>query len=806
MEIIESNKTTSIDNKIVNNDSDATVLKNMSRISNLKQEAKNIIDQISEVVRVIDPDHSILNECLSTQESFDEDQMIISVVGEFSRGKSCFLNSLLGEKVLKEADMPTTATITKLRYGEKPKMIVKFKDGKEKYIPEDNEPDIDPREFPTKLSDYTSELSKEFGGDKGKVSELIREVVCEYPNKVLKTGITIVDTPGVKALVSGHQEMTEEQVKKSNAAICLFSCDQVEGNAGEIEFLKFVKNEMGGNPDKLLYLANKIYKAQESVNKNQSDGRNYLEEKEFYIEKFRLTIQKHIGINKEEINIFGYDSEWSISQDENLKEKGGFYQVTNFIDQVLTSDKQLIASQLNDPLHRTQRLQNRAKEIVEKRLEQINNPQDLESLNKNLEEFKEKEDALKIQMESKVNNLITNLKQIKGSIDKRFNDEIVLAIKNFRTEDLGKLISSVTNKKDYEISLEKIKNFDHDIKEIIDDLLTNNFKKELENKLKEYGESVFGEISQMNYFNQDDINDLINQVNTELNLDNKFGYGELAEFEDLMNIFEKKKEETEQKIFELQNELPFKATQAEKINKQIQALEDQKRVYEFKIQSSSQPEPIQKKKVEYKDVPRQGILGYFFGEKWNYTVTEREEYFEYDDSNVTQFQDTMKDFNNKISSMNKQISDLRSNSIDLKVTDIEIQKNQRILDNLISKEKEAQKKIDAYWSTVRQRLDLEVPSRLNKLKNRLNNIKTNKIDKVLETVSKNISEITNQKIQSKLDDVTREISRLIDDKQKGEQDLEKNKNLIKGVANNLEKIDISINQLEQKITDLITKG
>lgn len=780
------------------------ILQNTAKINDLKQEAKNIISQIADTVQIIDAQHSLIDECASTQEGFEQEEMVISVVGEFSSGKSCFLNSLLGEKVLTEADMPTTATITKLKYCEKPRMIVKFKDNKEKYLPEDNQVDLDPKEFPSELKEYTSELSKKFGGDDHRVSELIKEVICEYPNKILKEGITIVDTPGVQALVSGHKEMTEEQVKKSNAAICLFSCEKVGGALGEIEFFNFVKKTMGEKPNKLLFIANKMYKAQESVDKKQSEGRNYLEQKNHYIEKFKNSIQTHIGINRDEINIFGYDSEWSFSNDEHLKEKGGFYQVTHFIDQVLTSDQQIIESHLNDPLQRTKRLRDKAKEIVDKRLEQLNTPQDLESLNKNLEEFKEKEDALKVQMESKVNNLIANLKQIEHTLDKRFNEEIITAIKDFQQDKLNSIIGSVINKKNYQIALEQIKDFDHQIKEIIDDFLSNNFQKELENKLKEYGESIFNEISQTNYFNKDDIESLIEQINIDLNIDNKFGFGELSEHENIMKSFEKKKEEVENNIFKLQSELPFKTSKSEEINRQIKALEEQKRIWVSKIQNTPEPLPKQIKKVKYKEVKKQGILGYWFGKDWDYTVTEPEEYYDEDDTNVKKYERTMDDYHNKITNITKQISSLESDKSGLNDTSIKIQQNNQILNNLLSKQNEAQKNLDDYWLTVRQRLTSEVPSRLRKLKNKLNNLKTNKIDKVLKTISVDISKITNEKIQNRLDDVVREINRLKEDKQKTEQELNSSKKLVEESIIKLEDIDININKLEQNILELLS--
>lgn len=47
----------------------------------------------------------------------------IAVVGEFSRGKSTFINSLLGKDILPIGDLPTTALLTRIRYNSKERMI-----------------------------------------------------------------------------------------------------------------------------------------------------------------------------------------------------------------------------------------------------------------------------------------------------------------------------------------------------------------------------------------------------------------------------------------------------------------------------------------------------------------------------------------------------------------------------------------------------------------------------------------------------------------------------------------------------------
>lgn len=60
------------------------------------------------------------------------DKFTISVVGEFSRGKSTFINNLLGKEFLPVGDLPTTAMLTYIRYSKKEMMVLIDKIGTKK--------------------------------------------------------------------------------------------------------------------------------------------------------------------------------------------------------------------------------------------------------------------------------------------------------------------------------------------------------------------------------------------------------------------------------------------------------------------------------------------------------------------------------------------------------------------------------------------------------------------------------------------------------------------------------------------------
>src|SRR4029453_1727132 len=55
-------------------------------------------------------------EALRTVESYDR-PLLVTVMGEFSSGKSTFVNAFLGAEVAPVGVTPTTATINVLKYG-----------------------------------------------------------------------------------------------------------------------------------------------------------------------------------------------------------------------------------------------------------------------------------------------------------------------------------------------------------------------------------------------------------------------------------------------------------------------------------------------------------------------------------------------------------------------------------------------------------------------------------------------------------------------------------------------------------------
>lgn len=85
------------------------------------------------VKAIIEENGKVLRECglfeLAAQldkvkQSADRERFTIAVTGEFSRGKSSFINKLLGKDILPVGDLPTTAVMTRIRHNPREVMAV----------------------------------------------------------------------------------------------------------------------------------------------------------------------------------------------------------------------------------------------------------------------------------------------------------------------------------------------------------------------------------------------------------------------------------------------------------------------------------------------------------------------------------------------------------------------------------------------------------------------------------------------------------------------------------------------------------
>lgn len=203
------------------------------------QIGKELEERYPEVLSV----RPVMEDLQTLRENWENERFEIVVVGEFSTGKSTFINALLKREILPSKVTPTTATVNFIRH------LNELGEGCKEPIAKVHFKNDDVIEIPYHdLSDYVTEMS-----EKVNVSENIRYVDLYVDSPYLENGVVLVDTPGLQALNIEHERITKEQIKKSNASILLFNMEQ-PGKLTEIKFLR----DLSESIDRIFFVANRL--------------------------------------------------------------------------------------------------------------------------------------------------------------------------------------------------------------------------------------------------------------------------------------------------------------------------------------------------------------------------------------------------------------------------------------------------------------------------------------------------------------------------------------------------------------------
>lgn len=163
----------------------------------------------------------------------DDETFNLVVVGEFSRGKSTFINAMLGKTILPASSNPTTAVISKISYGTSPAFKLIYKDGRTETLGEESFKNL--KVPPSAEDDCSDELEEE--ARQAEWVSGINYAQVNYPLSFCEDNVDIIDTPGVNDISQERVEITYRYLNKADAAIMLLSAQQTL-TASEIAFLK----------------------------------------------------------------------------------------------------------------------------------------------------------------------------------------------------------------------------------------------------------------------------------------------------------------------------------------------------------------------------------------------------------------------------------------------------------------------------------------------------------------------------------------------------------------------------------------
>lgn len=227
----------------------------------LEQEKQKIVNDLRSLLgkSFVKENAGIANALRDLKRDIENDFFTIVVLGEFKRGKSTFINSLLGEALLPTDVLPETATINAIMYSEDKQLKVSMQDGSER----DGEAT---REY---LQRFSARSTEE---DVNKIKYL----KIGYPAEILKDRVVIVDTPGVSDINEQRCEVTYRFVPKANIVVFLLDANSPFKKT-EKDFIE--ERLLSQGIDNILFLVNKY----DCVDEEEEE--DYLEDLQFRMVK-----------------------------------------------------------------------------------------------------------------------------------------------------------------------------------------------------------------------------------------------------------------------------------------------------------------------------------------------------------------------------------------------------------------------------------------------------------------------------------------------------------------------------------------
>lgn len=398
---------------------------------------------------------NIINEYINKVKNGDR---IIAVTGEFSAGKSTFINALLNKnKLLPSSNLECTPVLIDLIKSQNNDIEIRHNDGRTIYV------------------DATNENIEKYAKNVQEYDKSIVGITIPVDSEYLLPNYHLIDTPGTNTTHEGHEIITKGIIRKSDLVIYVFN-----KSLTEYDIIK-IKDVLKYTSDILFVLTNMDEKI-DGVYKNKDND---------YISRF---VSEAEDVLKNKLDLDGY-----------VLPVGSYaaYDDGILIDEI-RSNINFIAECNN-----TNKIKENAKKqlsiIFEKRLEELKEELDLiksiseldgEKINSNISKLNNKLNTIEMKEIDIRKNLEKILKENKGKIEnsivtiyKREEEKIINTL--MVNEEIDEELLEVSFKTASERINKKVKEYlDKSILELINNVyLENNMKiedinRELDIKLK----------------------------------------------------------------------------------------------------------------------------------------------------------------------------------------------------------------------------------------------------------------------------------------------------------------------------------
>lgn len=281
-----------------------SVLQEQQRL--LLRQERNLVGELhTHLAQFVEIDPAHVRTLQQVMTALDE-LFLLVIVGEFNAGKSATINALLRAPVMEVGVIPTTRAVTMIRYGEQ----------KERRTREKGMLDV------------------------------------SYPAEFLRD-ITIVDTPGVNAVLREHEKLTGDFIPRSDLVLFVASVDRPFTESERV----FLERTRAWDK-KIVMVLNKIDLLHNSAELQEIE--NFVSDNCKALLGFTPQIFPISALNAQQ-------SQQSTNADaRNLWEKSGFGPLEHFLFHTL-DEAERIRLKLLTPLGVTQRLLEETRGVVERR-------------------------------------------------------------------------------------------------------------------------------------------------------------------------------------------------------------------------------------------------------------------------------------------------------------------------------------------------------------------------------------------------------------------------------------------------------
>lgn len=171
----------------------------------LQQTYMQIANQHSDILPT--PDASVH----SAGQLIQKEQYDVVVCGEVKKGKSSFINALMGDQVLPVATKEATCQVFRIINSDNEEFSLVFTDGARQRISR------------SELSRYGSQVDADLYGDPIMRGHQLDYIEVKHPIKNLPKSVALVDTPGIGAVYAAHEQITRNYLSKASAVIYVMS-------------------------------------------------------------------------------------------------------------------------------------------------------------------------------------------------------------------------------------------------------------------------------------------------------------------------------------------------------------------------------------------------------------------------------------------------------------------------------------------------------------------------------------------------------------------------------------------------------